>query len=78
MLLRLLILNQQFPFLPIPSRLLPRDLDDREVGVAFAEDAVHFLEGAVGGFGVEEVDAGDHEGVAVGVGLILVLDGDGG
>lgn len=46
--------------------------------MAFAEDAVHFLEGAVGGFGVEEVDAGDHEGVAVGVGLILVLDGDGG
>ncbi len=67
MLLRLLIINQQLPFLPVPSRLLSRDLDGREVGVAFAEDAVHFFERTIGGFGVEEVDAGDHEGVAGGV-----------
>ena len=32
--------------------------------MGFAEDAVHFFEGAVGGFGVEEVGYGDYEGVA--------------
>lgn len=31
----------------------------------FAEDAVHFFEGAAGGFGVEEEDYGEDEGVAV-------------
>lgn len=67
MLLRLFIINQQFSFLPIASRLISGDLDGREVRVAFAEDAVHFLEGTIGRFGVKEVDAGYHEGVAIGV-----------
>lgn len=69
MLLRLIILDQRFPALAIAARLIVRDLHDREpAGGAFrfAEDAVHFFEGAVGGFRVEEVGYWDDEGVAVG------------
>ena len=74
MLLRLLITNQQLPIPPIPSRFLPRNFHDlnprpKPVSVCrgrFAEDGVHFFEGAVGGFGVEEVDDGEDEGVDYG------------
>lgn len=65
MLLRLFIINKQFTFLPIPSRLIAGDFHKAEVGAAFAEDAVHFFQGAVGGFGIEDVDDGEYEGVAV-------------
>ena len=49
----------------ISSWLIARDFYDGEIAVAFAEDGVHFFQGAVGGFGVEEVYDWDHEGVAV-------------
>lgn len=67
MFLGLIILDQQLPTLPIAARLIVRDLHDREpacCAFGFAEDAVHFFEGAVGGFRVEEVGYGDYEGVA--------------
>ena len=67
MFLRLFVIDEQFSLLTIPSRLIARDFDKGEVGAAFAEDGVHFFQGAVGGFGVEEVDDGEDEGVAVGV-----------
>lgn len=76
MLLRLLVINQQLSTLPIAPRLIARDLDNREVRVAFAEDAVHFFERAVGCFGVEEVDGRDHEGVAGGWSVRGWLEGN--
>ncbi len=66
MLLGLLIVDQQFSFFAETSWLIAGDFDGGEVGVAFAKDAIHFFEGAVGGFWVEEVDDGEDEGVAVG------------
>jgi hypothetical protein len=77
MLLRLLIINQRIPTLIVPMRHLARYLDHIETAfdgapdtrgglggfVCFDEDAVHFFEGAVGCFGVEEVDYGEDEGV---------------
>ncbi len=66
MLVRLVVVDEQFALFAVASRFLAGDCDDGEVGVAFAEDAVHFFQGAVGGFGVEDVDDGEDEGVAVG------------
>jgi hypothetical protein len=77
MLLRLLIINQRIPTLIISMRHLARYLDHIEAAfdgtpdtrgglggfVCFDEDAVHFFEGAVGRFRVEEVDDGEDEGV---------------
>lgn len=37
---------------------------EREDAGGFAEDAVHFFEGAAGGFWIEEEDYGEDEGVA--------------
>lgn len=65
MLVRVLVVDQQLPFLTVPPRLVAGDLHQGEVGAAFAEDGVHLFEGAVGGFGVEEVDDGEYEGIAV-------------
>ena len=65
MLSRLLVLNQHFPLLTVPPRLLFRDTYDVEDGRRLAEDGVHLLEGTVGRLGVEEVDDGEEEGVAV-------------
>lgn len=65
-LLGLLIINEGFTALAIPSGFVAGDFDDGEPGVALAEDAVHFLKGAVGGFGVEKVDDWEDAGVAVG------------
>ena len=75
MLVRLFVVDEQFALFAVASRLVAGDCDDGEVGVAFAEDAVHFFQGAVGGFGVEDVDDGEDEGVAVG-GLVS-LSGSG-
>ena len=55
-LVRLLVVDEQLAVLAVAARLVARDLDDGEDGVALVEDGVHFLERAVGGFGVEEVD----------------------
>ena len=65
MLLRLLVIDEQLSLLAIPSRFIAGDFHDGEVGAAFAEDAVHFFQGAVCGFRVEEVDNWEYEGVAV-------------
>lgn len=43
-----------------------RNTDDVEDRCCFGEDGVHLFEGAVGGFGVEEVDYGDYEGIDYG------------
>ena len=64
MLLRLLVIDEKLSLLTIPSRFIAGDFHDGEVGAAFVEDAVHFFQGAVCGFGVEEVDGGEYEGVA--------------
>lgn len=40
--------------------------------MAFAEDGVHFFQGAVCGFRVEEVDDREYEGVAVQGGVNLL------
>lgn len=66
MLLPLFVIDERFSLLAVPSRLLAGCLHQGEVGAAVAEDGVHFFQGAVCGFGVEEVDDGDYEGVAVG------------
>ena len=65
MLLRLLVVDKKLALLAIPSRFIAGDFHDGEVGAAFVEDAVHFFQGAVCGFGVEEVDGGEYESVAV-------------
>ncbi len=65
--LRLLIINKRFSVFAVSSRFIACYFDNVEDGGCFAEDDVHFFEGAVGGFGVEEVDAGEYEGVAVGL-----------
>lgn len=64
MFLRLLIPNKQLTTLAVTLGLLLRDPHDRKDAVAFPEDGIHFFQGAVGGFGVEEPDAGDDEGVS--------------
>ena len=65
MLLCFFVVDEQFPLGAIPSRLVAGDLHNGEIGAAFAEDGVHLFEGAVGGFGVEEVDDWDYKSVAV-------------
>ena len=65
MLFRILVINKRLAMLIISSWLIARDFYDGEIAVALAEDGVHFFQGAVGGFGVEEVYDWDHEGVAV-------------
>lgn len=65
MLLRLLVVDEQFTVLAIPTGFFLGDSHNREDGMRLVEDRVHFFEGSVGGFGVEEVDHGDDEGVAV-------------
>ena len=64
MLLRLLIIDEQLPLLAVPSWLIAGDFYDGKVGAAFAEDAVHFFQGAVCGFRIEEVDDWEYEGIA--------------
>jgi len=70
MLLRLIVINENFAVLPESSWLLLGDADDAEDGLAFVEDGVHFFEGAVGSFRVEEVYDGENECVAV---VVLVV-----
>ena len=64
MLLRLLVVDEQFSLLAIPSWFITGDFHDGEVGVAFAEDAIHLFQRAVCGFRVEEVNDWEYEGIA--------------
>lgn len=45
----------------IPPGFVPCNTDNREDRFGLDEDSIHFLEGSVGGFGVEEVDARNDE-----------------
>lgn len=80
-LLRLQIVDQQLTVLSVASGLVVRNADDVEDIRRLVEDLVHLLERAVRGLGVEEVDAGDDEGVDDGeddVGLVAdCVEGDG-
>lgn len=79
--LRIIVTDKQLAILSVTSGHLVGDLDDVEDACCFVEDFVHFFEGAVGGFWVEEVDAGDDEGVDYSeddVGLVAdCVEGDG-
>ena len=61
MFLRLLIVNKQFSILAISQRLVFGGRDHREPAFGLSENGVDFLEGAVSGFGVEEVDDWEDE-----------------
>ena len=68
--IRLFIINKQFAVFSISARLDLCLFDDGKPALPagrFLEDDVHFFERAVGGFGVDEVDNGDDEGVAGGM-----------
>ncbi len=65
MLLGLIIIDQHLSILPEPPRLLLRRLHHREHIARLRKDAIHLLQGPVGGFGVEEIHDGDDEGVSV-------------
>ena len=65
MLIRINVIHQQLPMLPISQRLIPRRLYDIEPAPPplrrLAEYAVDFLKRAVCCLGVEEVDYGEDE-----------------
>ena len=65
MLICLRVVDEQLSILAIPAGLLARNSDNGPDGFGLVEDCVHFFEGAVGCFGVEEVDDGEDEGVAI-------------
>ena len=54
--------EQKFAIIVITPRFIGRDTYEREYGLGFAKDDIHFLEGAVRGFRVEEVDDGEDKG----------------
>ena len=56
---------QELAVSAVHVRFLLGGAHEREDAGGFAEDAVHFFEGAAGGFGVEEEDYGEDEGVAI-------------
>lgn len=60
-----LVVDQELAVLAVAVGLVPGDTDHREDRVRLGEDGVHFLEGAVGCFGVEEVDDGEDDRVTV-------------
>lgn len=62
-LIRLIVRDQQVTMLIIAMRELVRNLDDVERVCCLVEDLIHLFEGAVGGLGEEEPDAGDDGGV---------------
>lgn len=59
------VLGLEFTLFVVAERLVERDLDTVEHVGALLEDVVHFLEGAETSFGEEEVDAWEHECVAI-------------
>lgn len=65
MLVCLRVVDEQFSILAIPTGLFARNPDNGPDGFGLVEDCVHFFEGAVGCFGVEEVDHGEDEGVTI-------------
>lgn len=65
MLVCLRVVDEKLSVLAVPARLVARNPDQRPDGFGLVEDCVHFFEGAVCGFGVEEVDDGEDEGVTM-------------
>jgi hypothetical protein len=65
MLIRIEVIDEQVSVLveAVWCHAWSSDVDDVQDTARFVEDFVHFFEAAVGGFGVEEVDDGDYEGV---------------
>lgn len=59
------VVDEQFTVLAVATGLVARNLDQTPYGLGLAEDGVHFFQGAVRGFGVEQVDDGEDEGVAI-------------
>jgi len=66
-LLCVLVVDEKFAVLTVAVRLVAGNGDHVEDAGGFVEDAVHLLEGPVGGLGIEEVDDGEDECVAGGL-----------
>jgi hypothetical protein len=64
MFLSLIVVDKQLSILSVAARLLASTLDDGEDRVCLAEDGVHLLQRAIGGFWIKEVDDWNDEGVA--------------
>ena len=64
MFLRIFVIDDGIAELVVAAGFFAGDANDGKDGFGFAENRVHFFEGTVGGFGVEEVDDGEDEGVA--------------
>lgn len=64
-------LVQELAVLAVHVGFLVGGLDERKYALRLAENSVHFLETAVGGFGVEEVD--DREDGSVTINLLVFL-----
>lgn len=65
MLVCLGVIDEELSVLAVPARLFARNPDQRPDGFGLVEDCVHLFEGAVRGFGVEEVDDGEDEGITI-------------
>lgn len=65
MLLRFFVADEKLAIFSVPLRFSFRYLDDREDAVAFPENTVHFLQGAIRRFGVKEPNGGKEGGIAV-------------
>lgn len=68
-LLSVLVVDEEFAMLAVAVGLVAGDGDDVEDTSRLVEDGVHFFEGSVGGFGIEEVDDGEDKCVT---GIMLV------
>lgn len=63
-LLSVLVVDEELALLAVAVGLVAGNGDQVEHVVGLVEDCVHFLQRAVGGFGVEEIDDREDEGVA--------------
>lgn len=59
------VADEQLTVLAVAAGLVARNLDQAPDRLGLAKDDVHFFQRPVGGFGVEQVDDGEDEGVAV-------------
>lgn len=65
MFVRLRVVDKQLSILAVATGLFARNPDNGPDGFGLVEDCVHFFEGAVGCFGVEEIDDWEDEGIAI-------------
>lgn len=59
------IVDEQLSILAVASRLVACNPHQRPDGFGLVEDCVHFFQGAIRCFGVEEVDDGEDKGVTI-------------